>query len=188
MTSTPSFPFTNALTIGTTGMLSGALEEVAKTSASTAAVSRHATSNLHGLDLPRTKLLDIDYSDPADFMDRLEQEIDLSSIDLALVWVHNSGLEVLWALLERFSTQPMRIVHVAGSAAGDPERQTQRITSRITFGPQTEFIPVILGTMPDGNDRRWLTHKEICTGTIKAIRSGTPQMVGHRLTDFDDAG
>lgn len=181
-----SHQFKSALTLGTTGMLRGALETIAATSTKTVAVSRQATARLGGSDLPGTTLLDIDYSTPADFMTKLDQEIDLSAIDLALIWVHNPGLEVLWALLERLSTQPMRIVHVAGSAAGDPERQANRISERITFGPQTKFIPVILGAMPDGTGRRWLTHEEICAGTIEAIRSGTPQMIGHRLADLDN--
>lgn len=177
--------FKSALTIGATGMLRGALEAVTHDAAHTFVVSRNATERSNERPLPRTKTLDIDYSNAVDFMARLEQEIDLSAMDLALIWVHNPGLEALWALLERFSALPMRIVHVAGSAAGNPERQTKRIASRITFGPQTEFVPVILGEMPTPDGRRWLTHEEICAGTIKAIRTGIPQMIGHRIADLD---
>lgn len=178
--------FKSALTLGATGMLRGALEAVAQEAEQTFIVSRNAKEKLNEHPLPHSTAMDIDYSDPTDFMVRLEQEFDLTAIDLALIWVHNSGLEVLWALLKQFSTQPMRIVHVAGSAAGDPERQTERITSRITFGPQTQFIPVILGAMPTPEGRRWLTHEEICAGTIEAIRPGNPQMIGHRLADLDE--
>lgn len=176
--------FKSALTIGATGMLHGALEAVTCEAAHTYIVSRNAQERLNERPLPRTKTLDIDYSDTANFLARLEREIDLSSIDLALIWVHNPGLEALWGLLKQFSNQPMRIVHVAGSAAGDPKSQTKRIASRITFGPQTQFVPVILGAMPTREGRRWLTHDEICAGTIKAIRSGAPQMVGQRAIDF----
>lgn len=177
--------FASALTVGTTGMLWDATREVADHAEHTLIVSRHAEDAVQKDALPRSAAISVDYSDTAAFMSAVSDHADLASIDLAVLWIRDNGLGTLFTLLERFANQSIRIVHIAGSAAGDPERQARRIAGKVSFGADCHYCPVILGAMPTPDGRRWLTHEEICAGTIEAIRSGTPQMIGHRLADLD---
>lgn len=178
-----NYEFSSALTLGMTGMLRGALDAVIAQSHHTWVLSRHAEETLADNSPPRSTALNVDFDDSALFHQTISSTIDLASIDLAVLWVHNPGLKTLFSLLERFAHQPMRVVHIAGSAAGDPKRQAARIAEKITLGPQCHYCPVILGAMPTPSGRRWLTHEEICSGTIRAIETGEHQMIGHSLAE-----
>jgi hypothetical protein len=166
-------------------MLWNATKEVTEHAECTLVVARHAEDALKKGALPRATALNLDYSDTTAFMSAVSDHIDLASIDLAVLWIRDNGLGTLFTLLERFANQSIRIVHIAGSAAGDPERQAKRIAEKVAFGADCHYCPVILGAMPSPDGRRWLTHAEICAGTIEAIRTGTPQMIGHALADLD---
>ena len=168
--------FQSALTIGATGMLRGALDHICSEANQVLSVSRHT----HALPA-HARAATLDYADPIKFMAALNEECDLSKIDLAVLWMHDNGNKAAMALLEALSEQPCLIIHVAGSAAGNPDRQFKKVTSRVPFGPTTNYCPVILGNMPSDEGTRWLTHEEISQGAIGAIKTQTPQMVGNRL-------
>lgn len=180
------FQFSSSLAIGTTGMLRDATKVLAELSRQTLAVSRRAEESLHANPLERVTAINADYCNTEAFIERVALEVELASIDCAVLWIRGEGLGVLFALLERLANQPIRIVHITGSAAGDPEKQMKRINEKVSFGKDCNYCPVILGAMPAPSGRRWLTHEEICAGTIKAIKSGNPQMIGHRLADLDE--
>ena len=170
--------FNAALTIGATGMLKGALDFTLANAVTTHIVSRHAERDFADQGLPHS----LDYADNSNFVNTLQARIPLPSIDLCLLWMHDSGNTAAMALLEALSNQDILIVHIAGSAAGDPTRQLENVGRRISFGPACTYCPVILGNMPDGDTSRWLTHKEISKGAMDAITTGHPQMVGNPLS------
>lgn len=181
----PDAPFNLALTVGATGMLEGAMSHIAKRAKETWVLARSAET-LERPQKPNIHMLCADYSDADAFTAKLASAVNLDRVDLALLWMHDIGNKACLKLLDTLSRQSILIVHVAGSAAGDPEKQAARVQQKIDFGPEVRYCPVILGAMKSGDARRWLTHEEICAAAVAAIDTGTPQMAGLPLSEFKD--
>lgn len=175
--------YAHVLTIGTTGMLSGATYDLAlKTNALTciARTERSLKVIEGGLDRhgPTFYPLQIDYTDTDRFMAEVEQSWNRRPFDLVVAWFHSRGNESLRQLLTFLDqkTDQTKFFHLMGSAAADPSRQTKPFSPDPVRG--LTYHQIILGFQIESNGRsRWLHHGEINKGALEAIRSGRERTI-----------
>jgi hypothetical protein len=177
--------FGKALTVGATGMLKETLLTIAQQAEETWVISRQADTFVEKHSARRLSPLRIDYTDPVIFMTALRKSVLLDEVDIALLWMHDVGNKTCLTLLDQLSQKQVLIVHVVGSASHNPGKQIAKVRRKISFCDNSLYCPVVLGAMASGNGRRWLTHKEISASATKAINTGTAQMAGKPLSDFD---
>lgn len=163
------------LAVGATGMLRGALDELALAADKTVVVARHADAALHAQPLPGAALpLDLDWQRPSASLAALEPHLE--DVDLALLWVHSRGSRFSRLLMRRLVTRPRLVVQVFGSR-GDPA-VSQELVSRLLPAPGFRYRTVKLGSIGRGEGRRWLTHEEISDGVLLAVREDRDVFVG----------
>ena len=175
--------YDHVLTIGATGMLSGATYELAlKTNTLTcmASTARSLKVIEGGLDRhgPTYHPLQIDYTDTQQFMDEIKQTWKKQPFSLVLAWFHNSGSESLRQLLNYLDQQPEQtgFYHVMGSAAADPTKENIPFVPNPKYG--LRYHQIILGFHITSDGRsRWLHHGEINNGVLEAIRSGRQRTI-----------
>lgn len=155
---------TGILTIGMTGMLAGATRTLAD-QGPVWVVARHASQFCQACQHPNLTPIDGDYNDP-----RLTDRIPVSGIHTIIAWIHGSD----WSFLERAveRCQARRVLHICGSSSADPSTPIQRPN----LG-HADYYRVILGFVIENNRSRWLTHEEISSGVLAAVRNDAPETV-----------
>lgn len=163
------------LSVGATGMLRGSVAELARSADRSVVVARHATATLADAPLPGQALpMDVDWERSTHAIAALEPE--LAEVDLALLWVHSTGMRFWLSLMRRLAKQPCLVVQVLGSR-GDPS-SCHELVSRLRPAPGFRYRTVKLGSIADGGRRRWLTHDEINGGVLLAVRGDRDVYVG----------
>lgn len=183
--------YDHILTIGTTGMLSGATYDLAlKTNRLTCVARTEASLKVieGGLDLhgPTFTPIRVDYQQTGLFMEQIQKVGGTRSFDLVVAWMHNSGKESLDQLLKFLSQEPQetRFYHVVGSAVADPSRPIEMFTPEPES--QLHYHRIILGFEIGANGQsRWLNHGEISRGTLEAIKSKVPQSIIGTVEPWD---
>jgi hypothetical protein len=171
--------FEHALIVGGTGMLANATRFVRARSEHVTLVSRRANKAAAGLAVLPTEACSLDWRNTANFAAQLLPRIASLPPDLSLLWIHGNGHRTLLWLLGQLMICPVLIVHVLGSASGDPRINDPEINAILNNSPRMRYVTVVLGSksLPDGG-RRWLTDEEISLGTVEAIQTARNVVVG----------
>jgi hypothetical protein len=171
--------FEHALIVGGTGMLANATRFVRTRSEHVTLVSRRANKAAAALGVLPSEACSLDWRDTANFAAELLPRIASLPPDLSLLWIHGNGHRALLWLLGQLTTCPVLIVHVLGSASGDPRTNDPEINVILNNAPRMQYVTVMLGSksLPDGG-RRWLTDEEISLGAVEAIQTTRNVVVG----------
>ena len=111
------------LSIGGTGMLARATLELASEAEVATIVARNADRFVTSHGLPIESAVDADWRQAEGFLVAVGRAIDLRGpVDLAVVWLHSDEAQALEGLLPLLDAADCRLVHVLGSAAGDPRQ------------------------------------------------------------------
>ena len=176
--------FKSALVVGGTGMLAEATRFVAAHSERVTLISRRAVAASMWLGIEASDACDADWTDESSFKSAVEQRLAETRPDLALLWIHASGHCILPWLLEKLARGPSLVVHVRGTASGDPRLGNDEVDCIALRSPSLCLVTVVLGSvrLPQGG-RRWLTDAEISAGAIEAICTAVNVIVG----EIDDS-
>ncbi len=160
------------LAIGATGMLGGALRVIAPGFEEVTVVARRASA----FDLDPAFFVDVDWTHTDAFVAMVSGALSMQGpVTKCLLWVHDAGAEALARTLASLEA-PCEVVHVLGSASGDPRAEIERWRGACRAG--VLHTSVTLGRVPGGSSYRWLTHAEICDGVLRAWRTGRDVVVG----------
>lgn len=132
-----------------------------------------------GLGVLPSEACSLDWRDTATFASELWPRIALVPPDLSLLWIHDNGRRTLLWLLGHLMMRPVLVVHVLGSASGDPRIHDPEIDAVLNDAPRMRYVTVVLGSksLPDVG-RRWLTDEEISLGAVEAIQTAHNIVVG----------
>jgi hypothetical protein len=171
--------FEHALIVGGTGMLANATRFIRARSERVTLVARRANAAAAALGILPAEACPLDWSNTTEFAAELFPRIAAAPPDLGLLWIHGNGHRTLLWLLDQLMMRPVMIVHVLGSASGDPRGSNRDINVIVSKAPRMHYVTVVLGskTLPGGR-HRWLTDDEISIGAIEAIQTGHDVVVG----------
>jgi NAD(P)-dependent dehydrogenase (short-subunit alcohol dehydrogenase family) len=172
----------HTLVIGGTGMLrrlcltlasrDHTLSVVARRDAPLAALAAEAPGAIHPIPADYTNFLDL--------AARLRAAVIAHGpIRLAIIWVHHDDAPSAPLAIAEFladPADPCRLFHILGSSSMlRPEDAALRLI------PGLLYHRILLGSVADGDTRRWLTDEEICDGVVRAIETDAPETdVGDR--------
>jgi hypothetical protein len=116
----------------------------------------------------------------------MEAQQRFGPIGLVVAWIHRIAPEAPLAVAEavRNPERPCPYFHLLSSSTEDPSRPGKEWRAMMTERPGIEYHEVILGFVrgPDGS--RWLSHQEICEGTLRAIEQGAPRTIIGTITPW----
>lgn len=171
--------YAHALSIGATGMLAGAAKHIDACSTSQTLIARHASAFIQQARLTNSNAIDADWHDTDPFVYAIAQAIhEHGPTDLCLLWLHHSASTVLDPLLTLLAKHPCRLIYVLGSSTDDPRKAADRVRQRLRTNPAVVYHTVTLGSVRDGQARRWLTHPEIAGGVIACEQEHRDVVVG----------
>jgi hypothetical protein len=171
--------YKHSLIIGGTGMLAAATLEVCRQSETTTILSRNAKAFVTENKLPPHFALSIDYTDTGKLVPALKDHISkYGPFDLAVLWMHSTGEESLVQLLDILEENKCAIVHILGSASGDPRQQSNRITQKLGSSQKIIYRRTILGHQETKHGQRWLNHDEISQGVLDTLTGKKDVIVG----------
>lgn len=179
--------YRHVLIVGGTGMLLGASAALGRSTSLLTSVARTDASQRRLADkIPHSVTfcpLRLDWKQRSQFLDTIDRNLCLlPPPDLALLWLH--GTELIFDirnLLARYSSQT-KIFQVIGSASSDPIQIADKIAA--TFERDNHYHQIVLGYQLDRGSARWLSHTEICEGTLSAVREGRPRFVIGRTKNW----
>jgi len=95
---------------------------------------------------------------------------------LVLAWSHEAAQVIALARSLARPGAHLPVFHVLGSAVSDPMRKNTMGRLRAAFDemPGVRWHAIRLGFQLEAGGARWLTHEEICAGTLQAISNGPP--------------
>ena len=172
-------PYSNILMIGNTGMLRRVSIELAEVTPHLTSVAR-TTQSLNELDrwimkgLATTHdMLCLDWTDSDHFLRSVIDHFEGESMpELIVAWIHNDDLAMrLFRELASHSSA-MRFFHILGSSSRNVIEQAEVLRASAEVGQEVaRYHQVVLGHIDDEHGRRrWLTHAEISSGVLQAIR------------------
>ena len=169
-------------------MLSDAARHMAQAAPGTIAVlSRHAETFSFGdaaLD-SRTILHRVDWQDQPAFLAALDAlAADHGPFNQALVWMHGRD-DPLRAHIAHRMAQDGLLVEVLGSAASRPGAFGDIRVRQMQDIAHIRYRQVLLGFRHDDGVSRWLTHEEICAGTLEAFASDEVVTVAGQVEPWD---
>jgi hypothetical protein len=171
------------LTIGTTGMLAGAIAElapgcrhvtsIARTERSLAELDRRIAEGTGALH-PSHTLIPCDYRKRSMFLEGIDEAIELHGpVDRALVWMHgttatNGSIDVARHLAS--ASGATDFYHVLGSSS-IADLSASLDADRLHFDriEGIRYYQIVLGYDEERGRRRWLTDEEICGGVVEAV-------------------
>jgi hypothetical protein len=165
---------------GGTGMLKGAAEHFIEQGHIVSLMARNS-DRLEAIraKYPKRKgkilTLSQDYRDTEKAMKSVINAADMYSyIDLAVLWIHTSGVEFSEAVKEfLFKHHHKTIVfQLWGSATIHPKKLSQKEWREQC--PE-RYREIFLGYKQNGDSVRWLTDREISEGTIRAVELDKPE-------------
>ncbi|MGD1933210.1 MAG: hypothetical protein ACFB0Z_01680 [Candidatus Phaeomarinobacter sp.] len=176
------------LLIGTTGMLSEAAKHMVQAAPGTiSVVSRRAdTFSFGDADLDdRTTSHPVDWQDQAAFLATLDAiASNHGPFTQALVWMHGRD-DPLRAHIAHHMADDSVLVEVLGSAASRPGAFGDIRVRQMQASPHIRYRQVLLGFVYDDGQSRWLTHAEICAGTIEALSSDETVTVAGQVEPWE---
>lgn len=152
------------------GTREGALTSIARTERSLSALDRRLSKarSVH-------RTLALDYNDARAFAKGLGRVVEAAGpVDRAVGWFHHDAVAVQLATELGATGHPFRLVHVMGSAAGDPAADCDRLREQIEAAGPITYQQVVLGFAREGGRSRWLTNPEISDGVGRAVELGQP--------------
>ncbi|GIQ69619.1 short-chain dehydrogenase [Xylanibacillus composti] len=160
----------HALVVGGSGMLRGVSIWLAECGFKVSVVGREL-GKLQALAADNSRIIPVmaNYYDPVSFSERVEQAVkERGTFDLMVAWLHSRHSEILQQLilLNRGHGQGWSIYHILGSR--DPAGLLREELSQLEG---ICYRQVQLGSIEEDSGTRWLTHAEIASGVISAIRS-----------------
>jgi hypothetical protein len=152
-----------ALIVGGTGMLAEVARTLSARGVATSVLARHVKRVPDG-----THGIACDYRDKDAFVDAVRAA---GPFDLAVVWIHSIAPDAPLALARVLTEpgEPVRYVHVLGSAAADPAAPDLGRRAAFESVPGVTYEEVILGFVPGRFGSRWLHHHEISDGVVGAV-------------------
>ena len=166
-------PRPHALTLGCTGMLAGTARGLETDGYSVSYLSR-------GGNLPKG-------SDGTSHICNWESATSLQAAvrgaieahglpELVLAWAHTVGPALDLARQLSSPSQTIRFHHVLGSSVRDPSRKDALRRIKLGFDqlPGIDWRAICLGFVRESGTSRWLSHDEISSGALSAIRLATP--------------
>lgn len=165
----------HALVIGGTGMLAKATLWLSRNGYQVSVIGRSEQKMQHLLDQNPGHLTPVfvDYTNTKDFAAELVHlQHQYGPFQLIVAWVHASGDEVIPCLTRLIPiSTPCKLVHVIGSSSRLNPVANHNIPSHISY------YQVQLGFEIEKGVSRWLTHDEISTGFINALRGNKSYQV-----------
>lgn len=179
----------HALIIGGTGMLRELSLNIAKKYNTVSIIARDKkrlkdlvkeAKQFNGNIIP----IALDYCNTKSLKKELEISIDKEGeFDLAIVWIHNTAPNAPYITAKFIDGD---YYHILSSSYGDPSKvHTERLHKFKSFS-NINYHEIILGFVVDNNYSRWLSHHEISTGIIKAIRKKQKNFVVGTLSPWAD--
>lgn len=175
----------HALVVGGTGMLAGVSLWLAKQGRMVSVVAR-GRERLEALALRGASRegevcpVRVDYHDNEHLRRSLEVAVSAHGPpDLAVCWIHSTAPRAIRTVGEVVSdcSDAVRLLHVRGSTTADPSRPDPELEAVLASFPGLNYEVVVLGFVLEGRRSRWLTHDEIASGVIRAIRQPAPKTV-----------
>ena len=161
--------FAHALVVGGSGMLADSCRALLDVSDKVSVLARDER-RIRGI-APAIHPVLCDYKDTDAFAVALAA---LDPPDLAIAWIHGRLPDARRALAERVKPGG-RLVHVLGSAHGDPSHPERLAEmAKAAEGLPITYQAAVLGFVVEGSRSRWLSNDEISRGVFEAVQSGAP--------------
>ena len=163
----------HALTLGCTGMLAGAAKGLEADGYAVSYLSR--SGNLpNGAD--GTSHI-CNWESATSLQTAVRGAIERHGVpEIVLAWAHTIGPVLNLARHLSSPEHSVRLHHVLGSSVRNPARKDA--LSRIKLGfdqlPGIDWRAICLGYVRESEQSRWLTHLEISSGALSAIRLRSP--------------
>lgn len=175
----------NTVIIGGTGML----EEASLTLASRCDQLTMVAGTLRSLARfqrrckhERLKILQLDWNDEDQFMSALaEHRMQAGAPDLVVAWLHRTSQDCKVAESLCGPLKKTIFVQICGSMT--PRKKSNLDEGFARARPNVDYRRVFLGYMETSGSRRWLTHDEICKGTLALIDGPNRDCVVGQLED-----
>ncbi|MEO1279563.1 MAG: short-chain dehydrogenase [Planctomycetota bacterium] len=162
-------PERRALVVGGTGMLAGLVESLASAGWSVAVLARGRERLDAVARHPNVAALQADYRDLEAFETAVRTALP---VGLVVAWIHSTA-PLAPLCLARLVERPDATVeyhHVLGHADGRGYEAPH--VEDFAALPGIDYRQVVLGEVRERSGTRWLTHDEIASGVLRAIRSG----------------
>ena len=168
----------HVLIVGGTGMLKAVTEHHIRPGNIVSLVARNG-EKLEGLKASssqpaKVNVIAQDYTETDAAINRVEKIIeDAGQVDLAILWIHSTGNAFRLKLKELLinTNKDVKIFELAGSAAIDHAALNNDDQDRKY---SANYRKIILGHAYTNDQFRWLTHEEICEGTLHALENDKP--------------
>ncbi|PKR77158.1 short-chain dehydrogenase [Halalkalibacillus sediminis] len=120
----------------------------------------------------------VDYKKDTELKSTISHSIeDNGGYDLVIAWIHSDAPQALNIIIECLhKDKKWSLFHVLGSSTDLDE-----IDQTVKRPLNGRYHQVQLGFIKKGNSTRWLTHKEISTGVIDAIKNNEKRHVVGQL-------
>ena len=162
----------HAVVIGGTGMMSGVSCWLGQHGYAVSVVARRP-NKLPCTTLENMNPIAFDYQHTDELRSVIEQAgVEHGAITLAVCWIHDSAPDAPDVVANVLNEQgvPVKYVHVLGSASADPATWQNGKVATFAHYENIVYQRVVLGFVIE-RWSRWLTHREIATGVIRAIQS-----------------
>ncbi len=174
----------HALVIGGTGMLARASVWLAENGYHVSVVGRDSQKMQRMIDLNPAQLTPvlIDYTNTEAFAAQLKDiQQQRGPVCLVLAWIHSDGEDVIPCLMDSLPTDSdWKLFHVNGSSSN-----LKRIKARTIVPSHVHYHQIQLGFQLENGVSRWLTHKEISDGVIKAVQEEKIRHIVGTLSPWD---
>ncbi len=97
------------------------------------------------------------------------------SFDSAVLWVHLEHRPTVYRAVSPLLADDAVVVEVSGSGGRVPE--ARELATTLLAGRARTLRRVLLGSMPHGFGRRWLTDEKISAGALAALHGGPAEQV-----------
>jgi len=117
--------------------------------------------------------IQVDYKDSVILEAKLKQAVKVfGPISLAVCWIHRNAPEAPYVVAESIikETMSFRYFDILGSTAASRRYKVFRREAMLRQFESLMYRKIILGVIIENDVPRWLTHREISRGVIKAIK------------------
>lgn len=174
----------HALVIGGTGMLAKATLWLSRNGYHVAVIGRSEQKIQPLLDQNPGQLTPVfvDYTNTKEFAAELVHlQHQYGPFQLIVAWIHASGDEVIPCLTGLIpASTPCKLVHIIGSSSN------LNHVSNLDIPSQISYHQVQLGFKTEKGMSRWLTHEEISTGVINALRGNKSYQVIGTISPWEE--
>lgn len=159
------------MVIGGTGMLREACIGIAKAGCHLSVVARdhEKMDQLESLLLEESSLnkVFVDYHKTQNFIHSMEEAMkEHGPVSLVICWIHSTAPNATQAVIDTLSktSVPFSLFHIIGSG-----REPAEVKASLHIPKSMKYQIVQLGWVMEKYHTRWLTHKEISEGVLRAV-------------------